>query len=59
MTKIAIIVEGGCVQSVLSDDPDTRVELFDLDDASCLGPDELRWADSQVTKLEAELHEVG
>ena len=31
MTKILVYVEGGVVQSVLSDNPNIKVEVFDVD----------------------------
>ena len=37
MTKILIEIEGGCLQNVYSDDPDTEVRTVDWDEIKDLG----------------------
>lgn len=31
MIKVVVVVNGGCVTSVFSDDPHVKVEVFDID----------------------------
>lgn len=40
MSEIVITVSGGCVRSVYSDDPDTRVVLLDWDSVDASDADE-------------------
>ena len=56
---IVIVVQGGVVQAVYSDEPDEDVKVLDFDNAEDpdaeAPPDQLR---REVEKIEREMHQV-
>lgn len=56
---IVIVVEGGCVQSVYSDEPDEDIKVLDLDNArepeAEAPPEQL---EREIKLIEREMHHV-
>jgi len=58
-SMIVIVVEGGVVQAVFSDEPEEDVKVLDLDDAEA-GDDEVtaEQMQAEIVKVEREMHPV-
>ena len=56
---IVIVIEGGCVQSVFSDEPDEDIKVLDFDNArdpdAEAPPEQLR---REIRQIEREMHQV-
>lgn len=56
---IVIVVEGGCVQSVYSDEPDEDIKVLDFDDArepeAEASPEQL---EREIKLIEREMYQV-
>lgn len=59
MSKIIIIVEGGIVQGVVSDDPDLEVRVLDYDLSDFATEDEAAEHDQEVEDLEDQMAALG
>ncbi len=56
---IVIVIEGGCVQSVYSDEPDVDVKVLDYDNAREPGAEASpKQLDREIKMIERDMHQV-
>ncbi len=54
--KIVIIIEGGCLQSVYSENPDDIVELIDMDNVKDEGDKAMEIADKAIDDADKSMY---